>query len=210
MSMRVTSVNFAPTPHVPDREWCGVRMQDLVHTVQFPDGEVATWEALSIPPSGSDPGWDPMLTTGQDITMTARIACVARLRRAGAFQVCLLVPRADITGDGMVSGADLGMMLAAWGGSHVMCDLNGDGVVSGADLGLLLSTWGDAAVDFSCGAHTLSSRDIEVVLIAAQSVGFEDFDDLQFGMSLMPPPQAEYLAEFISLVADALREGGES
>lgn len=44
-------------------------------------------------------------------------------------------------------------------------------------------------------------------LFAAQATGFEDFDELQFGMSLMPPPQAEYLAEFISMCADAIREG---
>ena len=48
----------------------------------------------------------------------------------------------DFTGDGLVDGADLGLMLAVWGPcSGCPEDLNGDGEVSGADLGLLLSFW---------------------------------------------------------------------
>jgi hypothetical protein len=51
---------------------------------------------------------------------------------------------ADLTGDGRCDGADLGLLLAAWGpaGEHPAPDLNGDGVVDGADLGLMLSAWG--------------------------------------------------------------------
>lgn len=50
---------------------------------------------------------------------------------------------ADLNHDGVVNGADLGMLLAAWGltGNRPE-DLNGDGSVSGADLGILLSLWG--------------------------------------------------------------------
>jgi len=48
---------------------------------------------------------------------------------------------ADLNGDGVVDGADLGALLSAWGGDGP-ADLNGDGVVDGADLGALLSAWG--------------------------------------------------------------------
>ena len=53
----------------------------------------------------------------------------------------------DLNLDGIVSGADLGLLLGAWGvcpGGTTGCigDLNNDGVVSGADLGLLLGAWG--------------------------------------------------------------------
>ena len=48
---------------------------------------------------------------------------------------------ADISGDGMVGPADLGMMLAQWG-SKGEGDLDGNGTVDGNDLGLLLSLWG--------------------------------------------------------------------
>jgi hypothetical protein len=40
-----------------------------------------------------------------------------------------------------VNGADLGLLLGAWG-STGPGDLNGDGTVNGADLGLLLGAWG--------------------------------------------------------------------
>lgn len=48
---------------------------------------------------------------------------------------------ADINGDGVVDGADLGLLLGDWGGTSA--DLDGDGVVDGADLGVLLGSWGD-------------------------------------------------------------------
>ena len=50
----------------------------------------------------------------------------------------------DFDGDGVVGGADLGILLASWGDCPPPCpaDLNGDGVVGGADIGLLLVNWG--------------------------------------------------------------------
>jgi formylglycine-generating enzyme required for sulfatase activity len=52
---------------------------------------------------------------------------------------------ADLTGDGVIDGADLGFLLSFWdqGGSAAgQADLDQDGVVGGADLGILLSGWG--------------------------------------------------------------------
>jgi len=52
-------------------------------------------------------------------------------------------PASDLDGDGDVDGADLGIMLAAWGDcAGCAADLNGDGTVDGTDLGLLLSSFG--------------------------------------------------------------------
>ncbi|MFM7799579.1 MAG: hypothetical protein ACKPBA_11445 [Planctomycetota bacterium] len=51
----------------------------------------------------------------------------------------------DLDGDGSVGGADLGLLLGAWGacpGTPCLGDLNLDGEVNGADLGLLLGQWG--------------------------------------------------------------------
>jgi hypothetical protein len=51
----------------------------------------------------------------------------------------------DLTANGVVDGADLGVQLAFWGPRNPVfpqADINGDGVVNGADLGLLLSNWG--------------------------------------------------------------------
>jgi hypothetical protein len=49
---------------------------------------------------------------------------------------------ADLNCDGTVDGADLGLLLGAWGTSDPIADLNDSGEVEGADLGLLLGFWG--------------------------------------------------------------------
>lgn len=46
----------------------------------------------------------------------------------------------DLTDDGSVDGADLSLLLGAWGG--VGGDLTGDSVTDGADLSVLLGAWG--------------------------------------------------------------------
>ena len=48
---------------------------------------------------------------------------------------------ADINGDGIVDGADLGMLVASWGTAGPEADLDLDGIVGGGDLGLLLAAW---------------------------------------------------------------------
>jgi hypothetical protein len=46
----------------------------------------------------------------------------------------------DLDGDGSVGGADLTILLAAWGKGGI-ADLDGDGSVGGADLAILLADW---------------------------------------------------------------------
>jgi murein tripeptide amidase MpaA len=48
----------------------------------------------------------------------------------------------DFNLDGLVDGADLGLILAAWNTNDPAYDLDGNGNVNGADLGLLLAAWG--------------------------------------------------------------------
>jgi hypothetical protein len=52
---------------------------------------------------------------------------------------------ADLSQDGSVDGADLGLLLANWGNAGAG-DLDGNGAVDGADLGVLLSAWGPCPV----------------------------------------------------------------
>ena len=47
----------------------------------------------------------------------------------------------DLDGNGIVDGADLGILLASWGTSGPG-DVDGNGVVDGSDLGTLLGSWG--------------------------------------------------------------------
>jgi hypothetical protein len=50
----------------------------------------------------------------------------------------------DLSGDGQISGADLGLILGSWGatGNCLAADLDRNGIVNGADLGLVLGMWG--------------------------------------------------------------------
>jgi hypothetical protein len=50
----------------------------------------------------------------------------------------------DLDGNGVVNGADLGMLLAGWGTAG-NADLDANGTTNGADLGLLLAAWGACA-----------------------------------------------------------------
>jgi hypothetical protein len=49
---------------------------------------------------------------------------------------------ADLNGDRVVDGGDLGQLLGSWGAHGSSADLNGDGTVDGGDLGQLLGSWG--------------------------------------------------------------------
>lgn len=50
-------------------------------------------------------------------------------------------PRADLTGDGLVGGADLAILLGQWGATRSLADIDGNGVVDAADLSILLGAW---------------------------------------------------------------------
>lgn len=65
-----------------------------------------------------------------------------RWNDGGGNDVCDCKP--DLNLDGIVNGADLGLMLSNWGPCTGSCsyDQNADGIVNGADLGLLLASWG--------------------------------------------------------------------
>lgn len=61
--------------------------------------------------------------------------------RNGSIDGCGLPNPADLNGDGRVTGADLGMLLANFNAPGPVGDINRDGSVNGADLGLLLAAW---------------------------------------------------------------------
>ena len=58
----------------------------------------------------------------------------------------------DLTGDVVIDGQDLGIMLGEWGICEVRCesDYNNDGTVDGADMGMLLGAWSSCGL--SCQA----------------------------------------------------------
>ena len=60
------------------------------------------------------------------------------LTEIGSFSIALI---GDLNGDGTVDGADLTILLGAWGTDSTVADLNGDGTVNGADITVLLGNW---------------------------------------------------------------------
>ncbi len=58
------------------------------------------------------------------------------------WQGCPPGDPADLNDDGLVNGADLGILLGSWGPcGGCPADINGDQIVNGADLGILLGSW---------------------------------------------------------------------
>lgn len=82
----------------------------------------------------------PVAATGVVTATATRLATHATSEFSACVPVAFVANPADLDGDGDVDGADLGALLASWGGSGP-ADLSGDGVVDGADVGLLLGAW---------------------------------------------------------------------
>ena len=79
-------------------------------------------------------GLDPFCTT-----VRWDAICVTKAADCAAY--CSSTPcPADINHDHVVTGADLGALLFAWGTADA--DITGDGIVNGSDLGALLNAWG--------------------------------------------------------------------
>jgi predicted dienelactone hydrolase len=135
-SAQVTVTNFGPLPST---------------FTLFAEG-AAGW-TVSFEPAST-----PLLAAGESATIalsvTASAGALARsavisarrevdggTRAWSAIELDPGLPSPDLNGDGVVDGADLGILLAAWGQAGSPADLNEDGTVDGADLGILLSAW---------------------------------------------------------------------
>ncbi|MBL9121790.1 MAG: hypothetical protein JNL80_17935 [Phycisphaerae bacterium] len=66
----------------------------------------------------------------------------------------------DLDGDGLVSGADLGVLLGSWGSFGAAADLHVDGIVDAADLSVLLGAWGPCPGSSACSPHATPGSDL--------------------------------------------------
>jgi hypothetical protein len=107
-------------------------------------GIYATWDsAATWVKDGADL---PNVNIGQLEIDAQRRTIIAGTYGRGAWRSPMPLA-ADLNLDGVVNGADLGILLGEWGpcvGTGWGCrgDLNRDGAVTGADLGILLGQWG--------------------------------------------------------------------
>ncbi len=201
---RGSSASLTPSPYSSESQWCGRKINLLVGSVirlsQVPP--LVTWQALEDPKISGYENFAPAVLSGQDITDRGRLLCISRISPTEAYHVSIMVSPFDATGDDQIDGADLGLLLGAWGTSNPPLDFDASGTVDGADLGLLLGAWGSTHIEFSCGASALASQDLEVVLRAVQNTGFQGFQELKEAMVAMPPPQAGFLAQYIKIAVD--------
>ena len=108
------------------------------------DGEVfATTTAVNLAPGNiwTWNGWES--TTPIASIRVTGLGTLNGLQWFDDLQIAYSALRcaADLTGDDLVDGDDLGVLLGAWGSSSVG-DINGDGATDGADLAALIAEWG--------------------------------------------------------------------
>ena len=78
----------------------------------------------------SDLGEGSLVEAGVDLLVYGGVECEDS-------EVCI----ADLNGDLVVDGGDLGLLLSQFGGPG-SGDFDGSGSVNGADLGIMLAAWG--------------------------------------------------------------------
>lgn len=88
-----------------------------------------------------DPSAGPWSATGVSAINDARQMLVTLRQGSSAPVLARLTPRRgpDLSGDGVVDGTDLSVLLAAWGTGSA--DISGDGIVDAYDLSSLLAAW---------------------------------------------------------------------
>ncbi|MFO0874007.1 MAG: dockerin type I repeat-containing protein [Phycisphaerales bacterium] len=104
------------------------------------DAQAFTDQPLDIPTVLPPGGTAHLLFSGTITEFTISADTNIDLTAVGTLQCGF----ADLNCDGVVNGADLGLLLGQWGpcgAGECSGDLNGDGEVNGADLGLLLGAW---------------------------------------------------------------------
>jgi uncharacterized membrane protein len=118
-----------------------------VFAVPFLYDGAMTYDLADLIPPGS--GWNLNMNTSSSALGISEDGIIVGtgvfngLTRAYAMLPVPATCFGDLNRDDVVDGADLGILLAAWGPADgSSADLNGDGEVNGADLGLLLAAWG--------------------------------------------------------------------
>ena len=104
--------------------------------------ETGTGTLYSVSATGVKTQIGTGITSAEDLAVGPCGAVYVSRRIAGEVLRISKPPSPDIDGNGVVDGADLGLLLGAWGSTECTADLNQDGIVDGADLGLLLGDWG--------------------------------------------------------------------
>jgi hypothetical protein len=115
------------------------RVQCITESVAFPGMMVTEWSADCNSDGVVDLG--QILSRQLDDSNSNGVPDVCECASSPGLPACCA---GNLNDDPAVDGADLGILLNAWGTCAAPCaaDLNRDGFVDGADLGTLLGNWG--------------------------------------------------------------------
>ncbi|HMN95849.1 MAG TPA: IPT/TIG domain-containing protein [Phycisphaerales bacterium] len=152
--------------------------------------------------------------------IVSAIVCLCIPAHAGI--ACLPPCPADLTADGKVDGADLGILLANWNGFGAG-DLDQNGLVDGADLGTLLGSWGDCPSgpgnactpsDHDCfttgGPGCDSFTCCELICLQHSACCTEAWDDLCVSLALESKSECQPDAIIIDAVWPLVVAAGET
>lgn len=120
--IQATEVNLFPTLLVPNGH--PFSYKNYAVTAVAPAGTTTVRSRVSMIDGLVNPNGGGQAFVIDDFTLVAAPGCPA-----------------DLDGNGIVDGADLGILLANWNSAGAG-DLDGSGSVDGADLGTLLAAWG--------------------------------------------------------------------
>lgn len=128
---------------LPGQPWKSFDFEVPSQATALPAG----WKTINFGPSGT-PDWNTVITDVDRVEFhygDPEFFFIFQNWTLGADNVRLTVAdppiAGDLDGDGDVDGADLGLLLTAWGELGGPADLDGSGEVGGGDLGLLLANW---------------------------------------------------------------------
>ena len=142
------SGNYAVVSQVPcaATRWASVTFDG----VTVASGEQGPISPVSVPLSTGQ-HWMAVETHGGSTFVSSSNPCypitwrhVGEIHLTVSFDILDNCP-GDLDANGVIDGADIGLLLSSWGFCGATCphDLNNDGKVNGGDLGLLLSGWGN-------------------------------------------------------------------
>jgi hypothetical protein len=115
---------------------------DNVRVTSFDGNCVEAWECPVEPVENYCTPWPTALFLTLERTLAVSPASADMPAGFVCERPCAPACQGDVNGDGVVSGADLGVVLGVFGTNDPAADLNDDGIVSGADLGIVLGNWG--------------------------------------------------------------------
>ncbi|MFO0961404.1 MAG: hypothetical protein U0625_00705 [Phycisphaerales bacterium] len=202
---------------IPESLWCGRDIGDIIVRVRWLGANASTdvidarWSELYQPRATNQDPFAPAVLSAHGVDPMGKCLVIAKLASNQPYVAARISAVADLSGDDTVNGADLGILLGAWG-SDGPSDITGDGVVNGADLGALLGSWtsgGPIPIDLRCSNAEQSSRSIALVQRAVVLMGFESFGALGDTLSVLPPQTALFLGEAITQIAQQLPENGD-